>query len=423
MNTAARCLFIASLLVLGTGIGAPAQAPLPARVVEEGDLLSRAPWTVSAGASGILLEGDEPLQPQMLLSLHLGYSVNFHWTAEGRLALAPYVGYRRRSGGTWGMRLEAGALHHLRTVSDLRWDPYLTGGVAFVAYGSHPGRPNPELGLYLGGGLLYHFSDAWALRTDLRLYVVGPRTEFNPMLMVAAQWRWGARVPPRYLLEGDDLRTLDSDGDGLTDWEEIHIYGTDPYNPDTDGDGLTDWEEIYVYGTDPLNPDTDFDGLTDGAEILVFGTDPLNPDTDGGGVRDGHEVIEDGTDPLDPTDDLILVTLNIEFDYDRAEIRPFYFRDLDALARALQRDPEATARIEGHADRRPRSAAAYNRRLSERRALAVKDYLVETGGIDRARLSYHGYGFDRPIAPNDTEENMQRNRRTEIYIRSGDRHP
>ncbi len=420
MKTVSVARSLIAVLALAGAVRAGAQAP---GLVLDDESPALPPWTVSAGLTGLLLEGDEPLNSGMLLSLNLGYSLNFHWTVDGRIALAPRMSYSDRSGGTPGLRLEGGALYHLRAVPDLRIDPYLNLGAAFIVYDNHPGRANPELALYTGAGLLYHFSDAWALRTDLRIYMVGPRTEFNAALTVGAQWRWGAGVAPRYFLEGDDLRELDSDGDGLTDWEEIHIYGTDPYNPDTDGDGLTDYEEIYIYGTDPLNPDTDFDGLTDGAELLVYGTDPLNPDTDGGGVRDGHEVIEDGTDPLDPTDDLILVTLNIEFDYDRAEIRPFYFRDLDALARVLQRDPAATARIEGHADRRPRSGAAYNRRLSERRALAVKNYLVETGGIDRARLTYHGYGFDRPIAPNDTEENMQRNRRTEIYIRPGDRQP
>jgi RHS repeat-associated protein len=73
------------------------------------------------------------------------------------------------------------------------------------------------------------------------------------------------------------LCSNDSDGDGLTDWDEINVYHTDPHNPDTDGDGLTDAEEVYVYGTDPLNPDTDCDGVSDGDEVRN-GTDPLvNP--------------------------------------------------------------------------------------------------------------------------------------------------
>lgn len=72
---------------------------------------------------------------------------------------------------------------------------------------------------------------------------------------------------------------LDSDGDGLTDADEINIYGTNPLNPDTDGDGLTDGDEINIYGTDPLNPDTDGDSYSDGDEVRSgynpSGTGPL----------------------------------------------------------------------------------------------------------------------------------------------------
>ncbi|NHJ03873.1 MAG: hypothetical protein EAX90_03555 [Candidatus Heimdallarchaeota archaeon] len=187
----------------------------------------------------------------------------------------------------------------------------------------------------------------------------------------------------------------DFDQDGIANGEEI-ILGTDPFNIDTDNDGLTDYEELYGeygtsaiigYGTDPLLPDTDFDGITDGEEVeywedihhyiyndwtdwyldydndglanlidsdsdndgfldgleiscewnpldsnspdgfsdpdedglnnqaeALLGTDPFNPDTDGDGLTDGEEVLfvndgsvegQDGygTNPLDPDSD------------------------------------------------------------------------------------------------------------------------
>lgn len=89
---------------------------------------------------------------------------------------------------------------------------------------------------------------------------------------------------------------VDSDKDGLDDAREKEL-GTNPNNPDTDGDGLTDGQEILVYHTNPLNPDTDGDGLNDGDEILVWKTNPLNPDTDGDGYPDGEEV-KNGYNPL-----------------------------------------------------------------------------------------------------------------------------
>lgn len=95
-----------------------------------------------------------------------------------------------------------------------------------------------------------------------------------------------------------EVKWIDSDGDELSDFDEINVYLTDPYKADTDGDGLTDYEEIMKYKTDPLKPDTDGDGLMDGAEVNHYKTDPLKPDTDGDGLMDGAEVNQYKTDPL-----------------------------------------------------------------------------------------------------------------------------
>lgn len=79
---------------------------------------------------------------------------------------------------------------------------------------------------------------------------------------------------------------VDSDGDGLTDADEItgrvNPYGgpTDYLSADSDGDGLSDWAEI-VAGTDPNNADTDGDGVPDGMEVLDVGSDPLTADFNG----------------------------------------------------------------------------------------------------------------------------------------------
>ena len=90
-------------------------------------------------------------------------------------------------------------------------------------------------------------------------------------------------------------------GDGIPDdWKIAH--GLDPNDPavafeDPDHDGLTNLEE-YQHGTDPNNPDTDGDGLSDGDEVHVYHTNPLLWDTDGDGISDGVEV-KTGSDPLD----------------------------------------------------------------------------------------------------------------------------
>ncbi len=89
----------------------------------------------------------------------------------------------------------------------------------------------------------------------------------------------------------------DTDGDGLTDNEEINIVLTDPTDPDSDGDGLSDGDEVLVHGSDPNLTDTDGDGASDDVEVF-WGLDPAQADgdTDGDGLPDGLETAL-GTNP------------------------------------------------------------------------------------------------------------------------------
>lgn len=110
-----------------------------------------------------------------------------------------------------------------------------------------------------------------------------------------------AGLPSFYLLEmgfPSDPNNPDTDGDGLTDGEEVNVYHTFPNLADSDGDGLTDREEVEVYHTDPLKTDSDGDGLTDREEVQVYHTNPLKADSDDDGLSDYAEVITYQTNPL-----------------------------------------------------------------------------------------------------------------------------
>ena len=102
------------------------------------------------------------------------------------------------------------------------------------------------------------------------------------------------------------------------------------------------------------------------------------------------------------------------FDSNKADLRPDALPELDKAAEWFASHPEAVADIEGHTDNT--ASAAHNQLLSERRAKAVFDYLV-TCGVDADRLTWIGYGYSRPLVPNDTPEGRQKNRRVEIKVR------
>jgi outer membrane protein OmpA-like peptidoglycan-associated protein len=108
-----------------------------------------------------------------------------------------------------------------------------------------------------------------------------------------------------------------------------------------------------------------------------------------------------------------IVLNNIFFDFNKATLRPESASELDRLVKLLTDLPTLKIEISGHTDNI--GASAYNKKLSEQRAKSVVDYLVGKS-IAADRLTFVGYGFDKPIATNDTEEGRQMNRRTEFKI-------
>jgi len=101
------------------------------------------------------------------------------------------------------------------------------------------------------------------------------------------------------------------------------------------------------------------------------------------------------------------------FDVDSTELKPGSQQKLREVAQILKRYPLSDLEVAGHTDNS--GSAEYNQRLSERRAQAVKDFLVAEG-IDPARIIARGYGETMPVASNDTPEGRQLNRRVELKI-------
>jgi len=212
----------------------------------------------------------------------------------------------------------------------------------------------------------------------------------------------------------------DTDEDGLKDGDEINVYKTNPLVKDSDGDGLIDGDEVNKYKTDPMLIDSDGDTLTDSEEVLTYKTDPNKIDTDSGGIDDGTEIAND-TNPLNPKDDkkkeevievgVPIILEGITFDKNKSTIKPESEPVLWNAYQTLKNYPEMVVEISGHTDNvGPRKS---NIELSVRRANAVKDWLVKRG-IEPERIKTKGYGPDRPIVPNDSEENKRKNRRIEF---------
>lgn len=131
------------------------------------------------------------------------------------------------------------------------------------------------------------------------------------------------------------------------------------------------------------------------------------PDSLSGLQGTGIEVKRDG-DTI-----RLLVPSSVTFNFNKADIKPEFMPVLDKVATAINDYPDAAVKVEGHTD--SIGTAAYNQKLSERRAQNVRSYLVEHG-VKSERIESKGYGLTRPIADNATDEGRAKNRRVEVVI-------
>lgn len=108
-----------------------------------------------------------------------------------------------------------------------------------------------------------------------------------------------------------------------------------------------------------------------------------------------------------------IILRNIFFDFDKATLKKESTAELEKLLSIMNEVPTLKIEVSGHTDNK--GSADYNKKLSERRAKAVVDYLVAKG-VSPERLGYAGYGMGRPLVSNDDESGRQLNRRTEFEI-------
>ena len=250
-----------------------------------------------------------------------------------------------------------------------------------------------------------------------------------------------------------DIPPPDRDRDGILDADDAcpdvpGVRTDDPKTngcpPDRDRDGIIDAEDACpdvpgVRTDDPKTngcpSDRDHDGIFDTEDACpdvpgVRTGDPKTngcpPDRDNDGIPDALDACPDEPGPANPDpkkngcplafvrDNQIQITEQVKFRFGLAVLDPVSDTVLDAVLKVMLKHPEiAKIRVEGHTDNK--GTVELNKRLSSARAAAVVDWLVKHG-IDRAHLSSQGFGFDRPIDTNDTDEGRANNRRVEFHI-------
>jgi OOP family OmpA-OmpF porin len=213
------------------------------------------------------------------------------------------------------------------------------------------------------------------------------------------------------------------------------LFGTnckDVAPKDSDGDGVTDDKDKCpntpkgrTVNAEGCELDSDGDGVVDGLDKCPgtpagrkVNADGCEIDTDGDGLVDGvdkcptvYAKTADGC-PLPPAPaPKKLILEGVNFDNDKATLRPEATTTLDQAAATLKEWGDVKVEVAGHTD--SKASDSYNMSLSQRRAEAVRDYLIGKG-VAADRLTAKGYGESSPVADNETAEGRFKNRRVEL---------
>ncbi|MBF0357738.1 MAG: OmpA family protein [Magnetococcales bacterium] len=148
------------------------------------------------------------------------------------------------------------------------------------------------------------------------------------------------------------------------------------------------------------------------AEPVVAAQPEHNPDLDGDGVLNEQDQCSNTPEGERVNKQGCWVLAKIFFAFDKADVQSRYNEDLDKVVLYLKEHPELKVELGGHTD--SSGDESYNVDLSNRRAMAIKNYLLDRG-ISKERMHSVGYGLSRPEADNSTLTGRFFNRRAEVH--------
>ncbi|TPV94464.1 MAG: hypothetical protein B7733_15130 [Myxococcales bacterium FL481] len=342
------------------------------------------------------------------LGLRVGY---YPLAALGIEAEGKAIPFNTDNGGALGYGFGG---HLLLQIPKWSLTPFIVAGMGGLGVSS----PRDVVGSdvdetpYFGGGVKAYLNKRVALRVDVRDILARERididrpTRSNLEVTLGLSVTLGRPKPPS-----------DRDGDGFIDAEDRcpNEPGVAPDGcpiRDRDGDGILDPQDACPDQPGPAPTgcpilDTDGDGILDPDDQCPNEPETFNGFEDGDGCPDVvPEPVKRFTGVID----------GIYFELNKAEVRPDSEPTLSRAVQILNEYPDLRVEIAGHTDNT--GTEKHNLELSQERAESVKQWLVGRG-VDPQRLQTVGYGFERPIDTNRTDEGRARNRRIEFRLITG----
>ncbi|WP_276501574.1 OmpA family protein [Terrimonas pollutisoli] len=335
--------------------------------------------------------------------------------------------------------LEADAALNFKLVSEKYWvQPYAIAGIGAQMYGGTYFGAFVPLGL---GMKLNLFDDAHLFATSQYRVPVTTETAVHHFFnQIGIAGRIGKKKEPE-LKPLPPAPPADTDKDGINDSLDKcpTVPGLEKYEgcpvPDGDKDGINDEEDkcpaaagLARYQGCPI-PDTDKDGINDEEDKCPAEAGPASNqgcpfvDTDGDGIPDPEDKCPNlaGTKENqgcpEVKEEVVkkvnYAAQNIYFATGKSTLLSKSFKGLNEVAQIMKENTDLKLAINGHTD--DVGNDAFNQKLSENRAAAVKAYLVKKG-VDESRLESVGHGETEPVADNKTATGRQKNRRVELKL-------
>ncbi|MEJ2201784.1 MAG: OmpA family protein [Desulfuromonadaceae bacterium] len=420
--------------------------------------------TFSLNAGLYQYEGDQGFDDEsnVTFGLGVGYNLTDHLGLEANVNLVGETDVSGTSNEVDGILFRVEALYHF--MPDQRLVPFVAIGAGNMLLDYDHGDNEDTFGASYGAGLKYFINEDFALRLDARHFIgldqgldEGNHTDNNLLLTAGVAYQLGGKqaAPAPRDSDGDGVTDdldqcpdtpqgvavdakgcpLDSDSDGVPDYLDkcpgtprgavVNSMGCEL---DSDGDGVVDSRDRCP--DTPANVQVDADGCpldSDGDGVPDYldkcpGTPPNTPvDADGCPLDSDGDGVYDSLDRCPGTPRGIMVdekgcpisfNLLIEFDTNKADIRPEYHNRLQEAADFIAKNPAPQILVAGHTD--SLGSENYNLQLSDRRAANVRLYLIDHFNINPEKLVAKGYGESQPVASNDTQDGRQRNRRVEV---------
>lgn len=370
--------------------------------------------TINPGIGLSMFDEDRRVDNGSHLSIGLGYRFDSPWATEFNYTDIDSNSELTTTDAT-GRQWRLDALYNLDINSNIK--PFLSFGAGRIKLNTGGINLDNETQLNVGVGVKYLFSSNSALRADMKLFRGTSDSALDSGITLGYQYTFGdtgraAPVPTR-MPAPRPRSDQDTDRDGILDSSDrckntpagthIDSYGCDD---DLDKDGVKN-----VMDQCPETPagasvkangcgiDNDRDGVANHSDACPQTFPPALVDETG-----CYRILEDAAS----------ITLDVEFDFDSAQSRAEHNVEVKQVAEFMRQHPLTMVTFEGHTD--SLGSSDYNQRLSEKRATTIANILVQEFQIETSRVTFIGYGEEKPIASNANETGRQNNRRVVVVI-------